>query len=392
MSTLTVPVPTGQFRRRSLSGDRDFNFKRKKIPDSLKHLSVLSKLISRLHLCKAVLVLLGSLMVFLYFYVCLNFTFRQRITRNDDNEPDLDVCSMTAKSAKIFNDLKQTITTGSLGALSHHRSNDRAWREHLLQSFDLNENLKNPFENVTYSTEGDMLEILQKHKDGKTSDKDPDIINNYPFSFILTPSEQCGEMLNPEQNVYLLFIIKSSLSHIKLRNAIRNTWANSTFTNGYTIKRAFLLGQSNDNEAVESALKSEAALYGDILQMDFIESHRNSTWKSRGGLKWASENCSGAKYVMLVDDNQYVATDMVIQLLEFMGKLDNLCMGWVNWRPVPFRSKVYVFVVLENVSLEGRLNYKGNPALDRFDYIKTVAAGSSLTYCYNNENIRCFRS
>ncbi|XP_060075490.1 beta-1,3-galactosyltransferase 4-like [Ylistrum balloti] len=186
--------------------------------------------------------------------------------------------------------------TGRLAELSYIRA-----REDLLQSFDFTKKHKSPFENASYPTKGDMRVILQRHKEGKTTDE---------------------EKIN------------------KRRNVIRNTWTNNTFINGYTVKRIFIFGQGNDSNDVNAALKSEAALFGDILQMNLVDSHRNSTWKSRGGLKWASENCFGAKYVMLVDDDYYVATDLVIQLLEFTGKLDNLYMGVVNWRPSPFRSKI----------------------------------------------------
>ena len=53
----------------------------------------------------------------------------------------------------------------------------------------------------------------------------------------------------------------------------------------------------------------------DILQWDFIDHYRNLTIKSILGLKWASDFCSTAKFVVKLDDDVFFNAANLMSLL-----------------------------------------------------------------------------
>ncbi|XP_069139301.1 beta-1,3-galactosyltransferase brn-like [Argopecten irradians] len=159
-------------------------------------------------------------------------------------------------------------------------------------------------------------------------------INEYPYSFTTKPEVTC---LNSTK---LLILIKSAPRNREKRQAIRETWGNEDLISGF--KRVFVLGKSRTDDV---NIEQETQTYGDILQLDYYDSYYMNTWKTRGALIWASSS-KECDYVMLVDDDYYVATDLLIQQLELTGTgNETLYMGWVNPRSYPFRwkgSKWYV--------------------------------------------------
>lgn len=107
----------------------------------------------------------------------------------------------------------------------------------------------------------------------------------------------------------VIFIITSFYRNIETRSAIRRAYYIKKLAH-FNFKKVFLLGIGPDNKYVNvKAIQNEASRFGDIVQGNFIEAYRNLTYKHVMGLKWISENCSSAKYVIKMDD------DIVINLI-----------------------------------------------------------------------------
>ena len=57
---------------------------------------------------------------------------------------------------------------------------------------------------------------------------------------------------------------------------------------------------------VQASIEKEAAVHGDILQEDYIDTYENLTLKSISMIRWVSQNCPNARYVAKIDDDNYV--------------------------------------------------------------------------------------
>ncbi|XP_039268058.2 beta-1,3-galactosyltransferase 5-like [Styela clava] len=82
-------------------------------------------------------------------------------------------------------------------------------------------------------------------------------------------------------------VVKSSLLNKKRRNVIRETWGKFKFIDGVRLETVFILGTTN-NIHLQSDIKEENQIYGDILQVDLPDTKENVPLKLLAGMRWAS--------------------------------------------------------------------------------------------------------
>lgn len=155
-------------------------------------------------------------------------------------------------------------------------------------------------------------------------------INPYIFSDVLAPRDVCN-ISNPP---YLLVLIPSTAEHMDVRNSIRKTWG-SVATTGHwphkfirqKVKVVFLLAKRSYS-FLQRMLVEESERYGDILQGDFKDSYYNLSTKILMGLRWASESCKVAKFILKADDDTFVDIPAVIDLV-MRENNDETILGYV---------------------------------------------------------------
>ena len=162
-------------------------------------------------------------------------------------------------------------------------------------------------------------------------------VNPFPHRFLVAADHVCNDRTE------LVVLIHSLHTYYERRKAIRETWGGAIKRMEWPrnislyaddIKLVFVLG-IHKNSAAERHLAEESLVYGDIVQGDFYEDYHNMTLKSLLGLKWVSEHCKSAKYLVKSDD------DMIINfpyLTKVLGELD---MKWAIMGPYNPVSKVY---------------------------------------------------
>lgn len=99
---------------------------------------------------------------------------------------------------------------------------------------------------------------------------------------------------------FFVILVNSHPDNAELRQAIRDTWAHYD----KRIKTYFLLGSTKSVEH-QQRIKAENDEFFDIIQGNFIDSFRMLSHKDVMGLKWFTENCEVAKYLVKVDDDVF---------------------------------------------------------------------------------------
>ena len=100
------------------------------------------------------------------------------------------------------------------------------------------------------------------------------------------PYSECGmnEKMKPwsylSKDIDMLFLIKTSLHHIKPRNFIRTTWGSVSSVRNMRFASIFVVGlpgttnlNASDNE--NELLLAENQIFGDLLQCEFEDSYKN---------------------------------------------------------------------------------------------------------------------
>lgn len=197
-------------------------------------------------------------------------------------------------------------------------------------------NLENVTTVITLSPE-DELQIYIKNLSSWQVKNDSQIVNPHPYKYLYVPSETCksnGALADP----FVIIIVKSYVSNIGHREAIRETWGKTLPS---SVKIVFILGSL---DFMKAYVKIESRRYKDIVQEDFIDVYRNNTVKTIMGFNWVVTNCKESPYIFFVDDDYLVNVPSVLHYLRShfqtqKGK-GGLYVGYKWEKAYPKRSNV----------------------------------------------------
>ncbi|XP_076446899.1 uncharacterized protein LOC143284129 [Babylonia areolata] len=138
---------------------------------------------------------------------------------------------------------------------------------------------------------------------------------------ILIDSVRC-----PPRGPYLLVLIPSVDVNVRVRQAIRSTWASPAYgalwphdARNITslLKVVFIFGVKTQGKS--AILEEESQTFQDIVQLDFQESYRNLSLKIALAVEWSTAFCPGAGHVMKVDEDTFVAVPLLLQVLRHLS-------------------------------------------------------------------------
>ncbi|XP_034392120.1 N-acetyllactosaminide beta-1,3-N-acetylglucosaminyltransferase 2a isoform X2 [Cyclopterus lumpus] len=153
---------------------------------------------------------------------------------------------------------------------------------------------------------------------------------------------------------FLLLAVKSLIPHFDRRQAIRETWGRVGTLANRTVATVFLLGNTVSADLLpdlQGMLGHEAELHGDLLQWDYRDSFYNLTLKEVLFLKWFGQNCPSARFVLKGDDDVFINTLRVLDLLEGLAesKVRDFFIGDVISKAGPHRDRKLKYFVPESV-------------------------------------------
>lgn len=157
-----------------------------------------------------------------------------------------------------------------------------------------------------------------------------------------------------DETPFLLLVVKSLIPHFDRRQAIRETWGRAGVLANRTVVTVFLLGNTlplDNFPDLLGMLGHEAKLHNDLLQWDYRDSFFNLTLKEVLFLEWFSKHCPQAQYVLKGDDDVFVNTLRVIDLLEDLpdNKAKDLFIGDVISNAGPHRNQELKYFIPESV-------------------------------------------
>ncbi|KAF7648581.1 hypothetical protein LDENG_00154370 [Lucifuga dentata] len=166
------------------------------------------------------------------------------------------------------------------------------------------------------------------------------------FPMLINHPEKCVD-----GEVHLLMVVKSVIEQHDRREAVRKSWGREDTVDGKKIRTLFLLGSpttGKDTKNLQKLIEYEDRIYGDILQWDFMDTFFNLTLKEVNFLKWFDIYCSDVHFIFKGDDDVFVNTNNLLDLIGFRVeeyKVDNLFVGDTISKAIPIRnrqSKYYI--------------------------------------------------
>lgn len=174
----------------------------------------------------------------------------------------------------------------------------------------------------------------------------------YPgnYKFMIDNAHRCKRT-----NPFLVMIIDVAPWERAARDAIRETWGQVTLVDRRRIITFFILGLPsgvNQQEQQEKLLE-ENQQHRDLIQSDFVDSHRNLTIKTMMMMQWLQVSCVSASYVLKIDSDVFLNVTNLVKLLVDPGHpTQNYMTGLVWWHSEVLRDQSGKFYVPRHVMAE----------------------------------------
>uniref|UniRef100_A0A7N0T3S4 Galectin domain-containing protein n=1 Tax=Kalanchoe fedtschenkoi TaxID=63787 RepID=A0A7N0T3S4_KALFE len=155
---------------------------------------------------------------------------------------------------------------------------------------------------------------------------------------VLDMSEKWKALPLPKSPIRLFIGILSATNHFAERMAIRKTWMQSSAVKSFTAVVRFFVAL-NPRPEVNAVLKKEAAYFGDIVILPFMDRYELVVLKTVAICKFGIQNVT-ASYIMKCDDDTFARVDTVLKEIEGISLNDSksLYMGNLNLLHRPLRS------------------------------------------------------
>ncbi|KAM7368807.1 hypothetical protein PAMP_013114 [Pampus punctatissimus] len=180
-------------------------------------------------------------------------------------------------------------------------------------------------------TDGAVVTVREKARKLDLSSARENMSETYP----ITNPDACRN-----SDLFLLTLVFSSPANITQRDAIRKTWANQTFIEGFPVRILFFLGSTQTFTAQE-ALMRESDRHGDMVQGHAVadSSLHGPTERTVLALRWVITFCPVARFVLLTEDSVFVNLPAIGgYLLGLHRHPEDLYLGRVIQRDSPDRN------------------------------------------------------
>ncbi|XP_016369968.1 beta-1,3-galactosyltransferase 1-like [Sinocyclocheilus rhinocerous] len=173
------------------------------------------------------------------------------------------------------------------------------------------------------------------------------VISPSTYKFNLNQPELCEN-----RSPFLVLMIPVTLKDTEARTAIRRTWGQDGLIPGVTILHLFVIGQPAQRDPVlQEHLEKESKEYGDIIQMDFVDSYHNLTIKTMMIMNWIATYCQGAWYAMKIDADIFLNVRYLVDYLHDQSESSrkDFITGSVISDAVPHRDSFNKWYISEDL-------------------------------------------
>ncbi|XP_047490635.1 beta-1,3-galactosyltransferase 1-like [Penaeus chinensis] len=143
-----------------------------------------------------------------------------------------------------------------------------------------------------------------------------------------SPHRQALQYLIEEPNickdfpdVKIVSYVHSAAKKTENRQLIRDTWGSMEYYKQIHLRIFFVFGAAASQEE-QDIIDEESEKFHDIVQLDFVDSYKNLSYKGVSALQWITEHCLQAEWILKSDD------DMIINVFGLVDYL-NLYSKWL---------------------------------------------------------------
>ncbi|XP_057537318.1 hydroxyproline O-galactosyltransferase GALT2 isoform X1 [Amaranthus tricolor] len=200
---------------------------------------------------------------------------------------------------------------------------------------------------------------------------------------VLEMSEKWKAFPLNKKPIKLFVGVLSATNHFAERMAVRKTWMQSLEINSSKVAVRFFVALSQRKE-VNAILKKEAAYFGDIVILPFLDRYELVVLKTIAICEYGVQNVT-AEYIMKCDDDTFVRFNTVLQQIQAFSPEKSLYMGNLNLLHRPLRRGKWA-VTYEEWPEEVYPPYANGPA-----YIISSDIARFIGDQHTNQRLKLFK-
>ncbi|XP_031285856.1 hydroxyproline O-galactosyltransferase GALT2 isoform X1 [Pistacia vera] len=187
----------------------------------------------------------------------------------------------------------------------------------------------------------------------------------------------------PKTPLHLFIGVLSATNHFAERMAIRKTWMQSSAIKHSNVAARFFVAL-NPRKEVNAMLKKEAAYFGDIIILPFMDRYELVVLKTIAICEFGIQNVTAA-YIMKCDDDTFVRVDTVLKEIDGISRKRSLYMGNLNLLHRPLRNGKWA-VTYEEWPEEVYPPYANGPG-----YVISSDIAKFIVSKHGNQSLRLFK-
>ncbi|KAF5203645.1 Hydroxyproline o-galactosyltransferase [Thalictrum thalictroides] len=187
----------------------------------------------------------------------------------------------------------------------------------------------------------------------------------------------------PSNPIRLFIGVLSATNHFAERMAVRKTWMQSAAVRSSNVVVRFFVALSPRRE-VNAVLKKEAAYFGDIVILPFMDRYELVVLKTIAICEYGVHNLT-ASYIMKCDDDTFIRVDTVLKEISGIPPKRSLYMGNLNLLHRPLRNGKWA-VTYEEWPEEVYPPYANGPG-----YIISIDIAKFIISQHANQSLRLFK-
>ncbi|XP_052179995.1 hydroxyproline O-galactosyltransferase GALT2 [Diospyros lotus] len=200
---------------------------------------------------------------------------------------------------------------------------------------------------------------------------------------VLEMDEKWKALPLPKRPIRLFIGILSATNHFAERMAVRKTWMQSPAIKSLDVVVRFFVAL-NTRKEVNAVLKKEAAYFGDIVILPFMDRYELVVLKTIAICKYGVQNVTAA-HIMKCDDDTFVRVDTVLKEIGGISPKRSLYMGNLNLLHRPLRTGKWA-VTYEEWPEEAYPPYANGPG-----YIISIDIAKFIISQHANRSLRLFK-
>lgn len=186
------------------------------------------------------------------------------------------------------------------------------------------------------------------------------------------------------ESQFQLFIgVLSATNHFAERMTIRKTWMQSVAVKSSKVAVRFFVALNTRSE-VNAILKKEAAYFGDIEILPFMDRYELVVLKTIAICEYGVQNVTAA-YIMKCDDDTFIRIDTVLKEIEGTSPTKSLYLGNLNLLHRPLRTGKWA-VSYEEWPEEIYPPYANGPG-----YVVSSDIAKYIVIQHQNHSLRLFK-